>query len=177
MAKLWPISPSVIEGDKPQETFSKGPPVILTRAVKIITAYLGPARLLKIRTSEKKRQPFQWKKNVWPVFPVLSSKKNSWNTLWRPIRYSDNYSGFHENIFQDLRGCWKHNFLKKGNLSSEEKILAYIFTYYRTWDMSENFFQGRQALLTTTVELIRAFSSDLRGCWKHNFRRKRQPFQ
>ena len=50
---------------------------------------------------------------VWPIFPVLSSIKKSGNTLWRPIRYFDIYCGFHESIFQDLRGCWKHNFLKK----------------------------------------------------------------
>ena len=43
--------------------------------------------------------------------------------------------------------------------------------------MSENFFEGPQVFLTTTVELIGAFSSNLRGCWKHNFWRKRRPFQ
>ena len=29
-------------------------------------------------------------------------------------------------FFKDLRGCWKHKFLKKFNLSCEEKILAYF---------------------------------------------------
>ena len=75
--------------------------------------FLGPKRLLKTRTSEKKRQPFQWKKNVWPIFPVLLSKKNSWNSLWRSTKFFDIYCGFHKSIFQDLRGCWKHKFLKK----------------------------------------------------------------
>ena len=32
------------------------------------------------------------------------------------------------------------NFWKKGNLSSEEEMLAPFFPYYRTWHMSENLF-------------------------------------
>ena len=38
-------------------------------------------------------------------------------------------------------------------------------------------FKGPQAILTITVELIRAFLEDLRGCWKHQFLKKRQYFQ
>ena len=42
-------------------------------------------------------------------------------------------------VFLDLRCCWKQNFQKeKGNLSSEEKTLAYIFSYYRACQTSRN---------------------------------------
>ena len=99
MAKFWPIFPSVIEGKKPQGTFSKGPPVILTLAVKIITAYLGPTRLLKIRTFEKKRQHFQWKKLFVRLFPYYRALKNSGNTLQRSIRFSEIYCGYYKGFF------------------------------------------------------------------------------
>ena len=133
---------------------------------------------MKTRTSEKKRQPFQWKKMFDQFFPYYRAYKHSRNTLWRSIRYSDIYCGFHKSIFQDLRGCWKHKFLKKRQHFQWRKHFGLHFPVLsNTTYVRKVFFQGRQALLITTVELIRAFSSDERGRWKHNFWRKRQPFQ
>ena len=37
----------------------------------------------------------------------------------------------------DLRGCWKRQFMKnQGNLSCEENISAWKFSYYRVWQTS-----------------------------------------
>ena len=67
-----------------------------------------------------------------PFFFVLSSVTNPkekfimvlklfWQLFWKLIELI-------EHFFWDLTGCWKHKFLrKKGNLSSEKKILAYFF--------------------------------------------------
>ena len=133
---------------------------------------------MKTRTFEKERQTFQWKKLFVRIFSYYRAIKNSGNTLQRSMRYSEIYCGIYRRIFFGPERLLKtQNFESKGKFSSEEKNLAFISPYYRTWQRSENIFRGPRALLSITVELIRAFSSDLRGCWKHNFWRKRQPFQ
>ena len=39
-----------------------------------------------------------------------------------------------------------------------------------------SFFKGSQDVLSFTVELLRAFFKDLRGCWKHKFLKKKAFF-
>ena len=59
------------------------------------------------------------------------------------INFFDIHSGTYQSTF-----FWPKRFLKtqifenKGNLSSEENILAYFFSFHRTWKMSWNILYG-----------------------------------
>ena len=119
---FWPIFPSVIEGDKPQGTFSKGPLAVLSLAVKFITAFFRTYEDVENTNFWEKRQPFKWKKMFDQFFPYYRAYKHSRNTLWRSKRYSDIYCGTYKSIFSDLRGCWKHNFWRKRQPFQWKKI-------------------------------------------------------
>ena len=67
------------------------------------------------------------------------------------------------------------NFWRKSSLSSE-KILAYFFSYYSTWQTSGNIHKGPQGKVTSNVEVIRPFLLGPRGCWKHKFLKKKANF-
>ena len=67
------------------------------------------------------------------------------------------------------------NFWRKSSLSSE-KILAYFFSYYSTWQTSGNIHKGPQGKVTSNVEVERSFLQDPRGCWKYTFLKKKAIF-
>ena len=56
------------------------------------------------------------------------------------------------------------NFEKKGELSNEKKIVAYFFSFCRTWNYEwTTFYKSPQGILTIIVQKISSFLLDLRG--------------
>ena len=135
---------------------------------------LGPRRLLKTHFFERKAN-FPVKKSFWPNPPPIIECDKPQGTVYISSEASVTISLEKLRSFlQDLRGCWKHNFLKKkkGNPSSEEKNWA-VFSRIFEFDKPQGtVFKGTKFSLTITVEVIASFLQDLRGCWKHNFLKK-----
>ena len=69
-------------------------------------------------------------------FPVW---QNAQNNLEGPGSYCDDYCGTYKSIFLGSKSLLKTQISeKKGNPSSDEKILAYFLSLFRTWQMSVN---------------------------------------
>ena len=120
-----------IEHDKCQVAVYKGSQGILTIFVQLIWTYIWHIKD-RLKQTFQKTAVFTMKEVFGPFSFVLSRVTNLkeqfimvhklfWQLLWKLIELI-------EHFFWDLTGCWKHKFLrKKGDLSSEEKILAYFF--------------------------------------------------
>ena len=119
---MWPVFPRSIEFDKSRETSFKGPQGILTLTVEIIKAFLGPKWSLKTRIFEEKGN--------------LASEKNVVAYFSRSIEH-DKCQGrickgrevLSTSIVQViililwvLRGCLKHNFLKKATFPVRKRF-------------------------------------------------------
>ena len=81
-------------------------------------------------------------------------------------------------FLQDPRGCWIHKFLKKKATFPVKNRLSPISSRIIEHDeRPETTYRGSQGNLTIKVEVKRSLLQDPRGCWKHKFLKKRQPFQ
>ena len=139
-----------------------------------------PTKLLENIKFWKKRQSFQWRKDF-GLFLVLSSMTNLrehfisvhkvfWQILWKS---KDHFCNTQE-VF------WKHKFLKKGNLSSEKKILAFFFSYNRVIEQEKSqrtLCKSPKGKLSFTAEVIRSNFKKSKRLLKTNFWKKRQTFQ
>ena len=86
---------------------------------------LGPRRLLKTHFFERNAN-FPVKKSFWPNRPPIieSDKPQGTVNISSEARVTITLEKL-RSFLLDLRGCWRHNFLKKkGNSSSEEKFLV-----------------------------------------------------
>ena len=73
-------------------------------------------------------------------------------------RFFDSYFGNYKIISETPRRLLKtQNFEKKGTTSSEEKILAYVFSYYRYEKGQGAFHKASEGKLTNIVQAIRSF--------------------
>ena len=91
---------------------------------------------------------------------------------------SDIYSGSYKiNSLGPKRLLETQFFRTKGKLSKEEKLLAYFFSYFNHDKPQGTQCKGPKCNLENTVEAIRSFVYNLRGCWKLKFLEKRQSFQ
>ena len=117
------------------------------------------------------------KKNFWPIFSRIIECGKTQGTIYECPRckltnFVENRRSFH----WDLRGCWKQKLLKKSNLSSEEKILAY-FPRINDCDKSQGtIWKGPKRIMTITVEVTRPILQDAGGCWKHKVLKKKAMF-
>ena len=118
------------------------------------------------------------KKSFWPIFLLLSSVKNLkgqfilvqkpvWQLPWETWDRFFRTWEIVENTF----------FWKKGKLSSEEKFLPFLPPIMECDKPQGTVSCSSEASLTSTVEKLRSFLQDLRGCWKHNFLKKKQYLQ
>ena len=90
---------------------------------------LGPRRLLKTQYFEKKAN-FPVKKGFWPNLPPIIECDKPPGTVSISSEASVPITVEKLRSFlQDLRGCRKHNFWRKGNICSEEKTLAFFLVY------------------------------------------------
>ena len=161
----------IIECYKPQRKLYKGPQATLTITVKPIGPFFsGPKRLLKTQVSEKKGN-FSSEKKLWPIFSRVIECHKPYGTICKgPTDIPTITLEVIWSFLEHLRGCCKHKILKKKANLPVKKILWPIFS--RTIECHKpqwTFYKGPKGILTITVEHIRAFFQDLRGCWKHKF--------
>ena len=139
--------------------------------------FSGPKRLLKTQIFQKKRQPFQWRKDFGLHFPVLSNMWYVKKLFSRSANSFDYYCGTYKSIFFGLERLLKTKFLKKkANFPVKKNELTSFNSFYRLWKTSRNnlqvstsysyqycviyrrIFLGRKRLLKTqTFEKRQAF--------------------
>ena len=110
---FWLSFPSLLECDKPQRTFYKGPQAILTNAAKFLKAFFYELRVCWIKKNLRRKGNLSSEKIIWPIFPVLSSKKNAENNILVSIWYSGDYSGAYKRIFRTWEVVQNKKFLEK----------------------------------------------------------------
>ena len=87
---------------------------------------LGPKRLLKTKGFWKKGN-LSGEKNFWPTFSRIIGCDKANGTIYEgPKGFLTNTVDVIRSFSQDLRFCWKQIFWKKGNLSSDKKILVFF---------------------------------------------------
>ena len=68
-------------------------------------------------------------KDFGPIFPRNIECEKPQGTTYKSPLAIFTITVFYKTIFQDLRGCWNHSFLrKKANLSSEKKLIDQFFS-------------------------------------------------
>ena len=136
--RFWPIFSHFIEHNKGHEIFFEGPQGLFDVVFAIDKSLsLGP------------------KRSIARIFSKISCShgdKSFWLTFLKNINYDippgtvfKCSKGFKtitmeviRSFLQHMRGCWKHNFLKKnGNLPSEEKYMGPFFSFFQVWQTSK----------------------------------------
>ena len=80
-------------------------------------------------------------------------------------------------FLQQLRGCWKHNFLKKKGTFPKKKNFWPVFSPKFELDKPQGTaLKGPKTTLTITMEVVWSYLQDVRGCSKHNFLKKKANF-
>ena len=121
-----PFFVCIIKWTKPQKQLIRVHKVLRQTLWKLQGHFLGPKRLLGTQVFEKKRQYFQWRKDLGQSFLVISSMKNLWEQIIRSHK-------FFWQLLWKLQGHFSRTkrllttqiFGRKGNLSSEEKFLGH----------------------------------------------------
>ena len=81
---------------------------------------LGSKR--SIETNISKNRCFHGDKRFWPIFLRIIESDKPHGTFYKvPQGYQTNTLEVERLVLQDLRRCWIHNFLKKGDSSDEKK--------------------------------------------------------
>ena len=62
-------------------------------------------------------------------------------------------------------------FLRKGDIFSEEEVLAYFFSLYRVCQIHVTIYKGPKCRMTLCLEDIRSFLYNI-GCWKQKILKK-----
>ena len=138
--RFWPTPSHLIVHDKLPETFYKGPQGNLTINVEVKRSFLQDPGGCWIHKFLKKKATFSVKNSFSPISSRITEHDERRGASYRGPqgKLTINVEVIRP-FLQDPRGCWKTKiFEKKGNLSSEEKIFAYFFSYYRTWQTSGN---------------------------------------
>ena len=124
----------------------------------------------------KKRQSFPWK-NFEAYFLHSIQHDNCYETIYKSSEGQFRFIVQVMTLFlYDLRGCWKHKFLKKGNLPNEEKILGKFSRIVECAKPRRTVCKGLKGILTNTEEFVKSFVQHLRACGKHKFLKKKATF-
>ena len=129
------ISSRVIEHDERLETTYKGPQGNLTMIVEVKWSFLQDPRGCWKHKLLKKKATFPVKKSFSPISSQIIEHDKRLKTTYKGPKGNLTINvEVKRSFLEDPRGCWKHKiFEKKGNLSSEEKILTCFFSHYRVW--------------------------------------------
>ena len=135
----------------------------------------GLARLLKTHFFERKAN-FPVKKSFWPNPPPIIECDKPQGTVYNSSEASVTITfGNLRSFLQDLRGCWKHSFLK-GKFSSEKSFWPVFHRVFEFEKPQGTISISPKASLTVTDEKLRSFLQELKGCWKHIFLKKKANF-
>ena len=127
--------------------------------------YLASKRSTEANISKK--NCFHNERRFWPIFPCIVECVKPQGTLYKCVQAIATITlEIFRAFFKDLRGCWKHKFLRnRGNMSIDEKVLAHFFSWYRTWKPSGNSLQG----LTRSFDIFRANDMNIYLAPKRSF--------
>ena len=138
--RFSPISSRIIEQDERPETTYKGPQGNLSSKkprmiVEVKGSFLQDQRGCWKHKLLKKKANFPVKKSFSPISSRIMEHDERLETTYKGPQANLTINVEVERSFlEDPRGCWKHKiFEKKGNLSSEQKILTCFFSHYRVW--------------------------------------------
>ena len=176
--RFSPISSRIIEHDKRQRTTQKGPQGNLTINVEVIRPFLLDPRSCWKQKILKKKADFPVKKRFSPISSRIIEHEERHRTTYKVPQ--GNLTINVEVIrpfLKDPRGFWKQKILKNKAIFSVKKRFSPISSRIMEYDKRpETTYKGRQGNLTFNVEVIRKFLHDPRGCWKHNFLKKKAIF-
>ena len=117
---------------------------------------LGSKRL--IETNISKSCGFHGDNRFWPFFLRIMESDKPQGTIYKGSQSTQSFtSEVIGSVLQDLRSCWKHNFLKKKAIPPMKEIIWPIYLYHRVWRISKKFQRGPQDFLTTFVQVIWSF--------------------
>ena len=157
--RLWPISSRIIEHEKLQRTTYKGPQGNLTINVEVIRPFLHDPRGCWKHKFLKKKAIFLVKKRFSPISSriIVHNKlpekpirvhKVTWHLM---LKLKDHF-------FRTQEVAENINLWKKGNHSSEDKVLTYSLLRIIECDNPPGTIQkGPKRITTITVEAIRSF--------------------
>ena len=132
--------------------------------------------MLKTKIFEEKAK-FPVKKLFWPFFPGNIECEKPQATICEGSKGILTYTvEVIKSFLQELTRLLK-TFEKKGKISSEKNLSAYLFSQHRVWKPQKTFHEVPEGIFTGTLEVIRSFLWDLRQCWKQKNLKKRQHFQ
>ena len=110
---------------------------------------------MSIETNVSEKSCFHNDESFWPVFPSLLECEKPQGTSYKGLQVFLIIAVYFLGAFlKDLRGCWKHKFLRKVKNSSEQRKLAFYHPYYRTWLMSRSIYKLFLALLWKLKEQL-----------------------
>ena len=158
--RFSPISSRIIEHDERLETTYKGPQGNLTIKVEVKRSFLQDPRGCWKHKFLKKKATFPVKKRFSPISsPIIEPDERPETTYKGPQGNLTIKVEVKRSFLQDPRGCWKHKSLKKkGNHSSEDKVLTYSLLRIIECDNPPGTIQkGPKRITTITVEAIRSF--------------------
>ena len=125
----------------------------------------------------EKRQTFQWTKDFGLLFLLLSNITKIRNFFWGTTRFVWHFFAIDKSLSLGPKRSIARTFSK---ISCSHGDRSFWLNFHRliTCDKPPGTVcKCPQSLLTFTVEVMRSFLQDLRGCWKNNFSKKRQSFQ
>ena len=136
--RFSPISSRITEHVERRETSYRGPQGNLKKNVEVRRPFLQDPRACWIHKFLKKKATFPVKNRFSPISSRITEHVKRRGTSYRgPQGNLKNNVEVIRPFLHDPRGCCKQIFEEKGNLFSE-KILAYTFSYYSTWQTSGN---------------------------------------
>ena len=172
--RFWPFSSRIIEHHKRQRTTYKGPQGNLTINVEVIRPFLQElGGCWKHKFLKKKNFPVE--KRFSPIFSRIIESDKPRNRIWKCPKSILTFNvEVIRSFLQDLRGCWKHKFLKKkATFPVEKRFWPFSSRIIEHHKRQRTTYKGPQGNLTINVEVIRPFLQELGGCWKHKFLKKK----
>ena len=157
--RFSPISSRIIERDERPETTYKGPQGNLTNNIEVKGSFLQDPRGCWKHKLLKKKANFPVKKRFSPVSSrIIEHDERLETTNKGPQGNLTINVEVKRSFLEDPRGCWKHKiFEKKGNLSSEEKILTCFCRIIECDNPPGTIQKGLKWITIITVEAIRSF--------------------
>ena len=118
------------------------------------------------------------KKRLWPISSrIIEHDKRQRTTYKGPQGNLTIHVEVKRPILQDPRGCWKQKLLKKkATFPVKKGFSANSSRIIEHEKRPETTYKGPQGNLAINVEVKRSFLQEPRGCWKHEFLKKKATF-
>ena len=164
----------IIQSDKPHGTIYKGLQAILTITVEPIREFFEDLGGCWKHKFLKRKANFPVKKNLWPIFSRSIECHKPKGTVSEGAKGILTFTvELIRAFFQDLGACWRHKFLKNGNICSKNYFEACSFFIIECHKPYGTICKGPTGIPTITLEAIWWFLEHLRGCCKHKFLKKK----